>query len=115
MTQVAHSFLISLKDKIDENGLMAIQNKLENISDDKIMNLTIIPLKYPLIGLILGLFFGGFGVDRYYKGDIGLGILKFLSMFILIGFFWVVCDLFLVYKGIQKDNFKKLNTALLGY
>ena len=65
-----------------------------------------------LRGLILGLFFGTLGIDRYYKGDIGLGILKFLSMFILIGFIWYFIDLFVVYKGIQKDNFKKLNMAL---
>lgn len=58
--------------------------------------------------------FGGLGIDRFYKGDIGLGILKFLSMFILIGFIWVIVDLFLVYKGIQKDNFMKLNMVLFG-
>ncbi len=95
--------------------MIALGGRIDKVLDDKIINLTAIELKSPLLGLILGLFFGGLGIDRFYKGDIGLGILKFLSMFILIGFIWVIVDLFLVYKGIQKDNFMKLNMVLSGY
>lgn len=115
MTPAAQNFLISLQDKIGVNELIAIQGRLEKIPDDKIPNLALVELKNPVIGLILGLLFGGFDVDRFYKGDIGLGILKFLSLFILIGVIWVIADLFLVYKGIQKDNFMKLNMVLSGY
>ena len=111
MTPTAQNFLISLQGKIGANELIATQGRLEKIPDDKITNLALVELKNPVIGLILGLLFG----DRFYKGDIGLGILKFLSMFILIGFIWVIVDLFLVYRGIQKDNFMKLNMVLSGY
>lgn len=115
MTPTAQNFLISLQDKIGPNEMIAAQGRLDKIPDDKIMSLAMIELKSPLIGLILGLLFGGFGIDRFYKGDIGLGILKFLSIFIVIGFIWVVVDWFLVYKGIQRDNFMKLNMVLSGY
>ncbi len=115
MTPTAQNFLISLQGKIGANELIAAQGRLEKIPDDKITSLALVELKSPVIGLILGLLFGGFGVDRFYKGDIGLGILKFLSIFIVIGFIWVVVDWFLVYKGIQRDNFMKLNMVLSGY
>ena len=115
MTPAAQNFLMSLQGKIGANELIATQGRLEKIPDDKITSLALVKLKSPVIGLILGLLFGGFGVDRFYKGDIGLGILKFLSLFILIGVIWVIADLFLVYKGIQRDNFMKLNMVLSGY
>ena len=87
--------------------------------------------------MILGLFLGAFGADRFYKGDIGLGIAKpallliaiivwviaiivvesshdiFVSFFI-IGYLmlfavwiWSFVDLLLVWKGIKQDNLKK--------
>ena len=115
MTPAAQNFLMSLQGKIGTNELIATQGRLEKIPDDKITSLALVELKNPIIGLVLGLFFGGFGVDRFYKGDIGLGILKFLSIFIVIGWIWIVVDWFLVYKGIQRDNFMKLNMVLSGY
>lgn len=115
MTPAAQNFLMSLQGKIGANELIATQGRLDKIPDDKITSLALVELKSPVVGLILGLLFGGLGVDRFYKGDIGLGIIKFLSMFILIGFVWCVVDWFLVYKGIQRDNFMKLNMVLSGY
>ncbi len=68
-----------------------------------------IQLKSPVVGLL----FGALGVDRYYTGDVGLGIGKFLSAFIFVGFIWAFVDLFLIWKGIKKDNFEKVNSQLL--
>ncbi|QYA62273.1 TM2 domain-containing protein [Campylobacter fetus subsp. fetus] len=79
-------------------------------------------MKNPLIGLILGVLFGGFGVDRFYKGDVILGIAKLVLtiigwmtvlivigyIFLIIVFVWVIADFFLVYKGIKQDNLNKI-------
>nr|WP_260602044.1 TM2 domain-containing protein [Campylobacter fetus] len=79
-------------------------------------------MKNPLIGLILGVLFGGFGVDRFYKGDVILGIAKLVPaiigwitvlifigyIFLIIVFVWVIADFFLVYKGIKQDNLNKI-------
>lgn len=54
---------------------------------------------------------GGLGVDRFYKGDIGLGIAK-ICTFCGFGIWWLV-DLFLVPKGIKVDNLNKLNMMLM--
>jgi TM2 domain-containing membrane protein YozV len=34
------------------------------------------------------------GFDRFYLGQIGLGIAKYLSCFFLVGFLWVFIDIF---------------------
>lgn len=115
MTSAAQGFVMSLQDKVGASELIILQQKIEKVPDNELVNLLAVGLKNPILGLILGLLFGGLGVDRFYKGDILLGILKFLSCFILIGFVWVVIDYFLVYSGIKKDNFSKLMLALSRY
>ena len=99
--------------KIPSEAAFMLQGRLEKIPEDKIQSLGFISLKDPVIGLILGLFFGLLGIDRFYKGDVGLGILKFLSSFILIGFFWALADLYFVWQGIKKDNLNKINQHLM--
>ena len=93
-------------------------------------------LKSPGIGLVLGFLFGWLGVDRFYKGDAWLGIFKillcilpvflvmgaaqngnddlagFASLIMCAGIVWCIADLFLVYMGIKKDNFKKIMASL---
>lgn len=67
-----------------------------------------------------------YGIDRFYKGDITLGIAKLITFiigmittFIYIGFIiliglwvWTIVDYFLVWKGIKKDNLKKILIVL---
>ena len=50
--------------------------------------------KNPTIALIIGLFFEMVGIDRFYIGDIGLGILKLITFGGL--FIWGIIDLFLI-------------------
>lgn len=62
--------------------------------------------KNPTTALLLSLFLGGVGVDRFYVGDTGLGVLK---LFTLGGFlFWWLIDLFLI-SGVARR--KNLRTA----
>lgn len=97
--------------KIPSEGVFMLQNQLESIDENSAYALTALPLKDPVIGLVLSVFFGVFGVDRFYKGDIGLGIVKLLLCWLTFGIWWLI-DLFLVYKGIKKDNLQKIMQAL---
>ncbi|RDU57239.1 TM2 domain-containing protein [Helicobacter sp. MIT 00-7814] len=97
--------------KIPDTNRLAIQQALEKVPDDKIASLSFIPLKDPIIGLILGLFFGVFGVDRFYKGDIALGVAKLLFGWVTL-FIWNLLDLYFVWSGIKKDNFYKIMQAI---
>lgn len=106
----------SWDDKIPSNQVFTLSKTLENIDESSIAALSALPLKSPILGLILGLFFGMLGVDRFYKGDIGLGVVKLILTLTVFGMFisaiWVVLDWFLVYFGIKKDNFVKITQVL---
>lgn len=135
-----NTILMSLAGKLPSTGEVVLRNKLDGVSDETLNKISasipMLNLKSPGAGLVLGLLFGGLGVDRFYKGDIGLGFMKLLLLFIL-GFIlnltqtqpsdttytmlnlftvvfviWTFADLFLVFSGIKKDNLNKILTIL---
>lgn len=54
------------------------------------------------IALILSIFFGGLGIDRFYLGKIGTGILKLITFG---GFgLWYVIDILLIAFGSMRDK-----------
>ena len=79
-------------------------------------------VKNPTTALILSIFLGGFGVDRFYIGHTGLGIGKLLTTLLLpiitlgLSFFftwiWIVVDCFLIVNATKAANLKAINTAL---
>ena len=59
--------------------------------------------KDPAIALILSLYSGTLGIDRFYIGNIILGILKLITFG---GFFiWSIIDWFLITNATRKANF----------
>lgn len=58
--------------------------------------------KSPVLGFFLSFFLGFWGVDRFYKGEIGLGLLKFFTLGGLG--IWYVIDWFAVPMGISSNN-----------
>lgn len=121
-----NAILMMLSDKIPSQSLPLLQDKLKDASEDKINSLATLPFKSHILGLILGILFGCWGVDRFYKGDIGLGCAKLglcivgiIGTFFVIGGFlllilwiWSIVDLFLVWKGIKEDNLNKILMTL---
>lgn len=118
--------LMTLQDKIPSTSLPLVKEKLEKASEDQISSLAVLPLKSHIIGLVLGWSLGICGADRFYKGDIALGIAKLalflvgcITVAIAIGgllifaaLIWSFVDLFLVWKGIKQDNLDKILSVL---
>ncbi|MGX2983730.1 TM2 domain-containing protein [Helicobacter sp. 23-1045] len=126
----------NLKDKVPSNALLSLKESLDKASDDAIQRLLLINLKNAILGLIFSAILPG--VDRIYKGDIILGIFKIIYFVVVyIGIesnlgdrlvansessvlavlwllaivamlAWFVADMFLVWKGIKRDNLKKI-------
>jgi TM2 domain-containing membrane protein YozV len=58
--------------------------------------------KNPVVALVLGLFLGGLGIDRFYIGSVGLGLLKLFTLG-LFGILTIV-DWFLIMGAARKAN-----------
>lgn len=62
--------------------------------------------KDPTIALILSILAGTLGVDRFFIGDIGLGVIKLITCG---GFgIWAVIDWFLIMSATRNKNFESI-------
>ena len=61
--------------------------------------------------LLLSIFLGGLGVDRFYVGDVGLGIAKLLFGWITFGI-WPFIDIFVSYKKARIKTFENIMAVL---
>lgn len=66
--------------------------------------------KNPVVALILSIFLGELGIDRFYIGNIGLGILKLITGG-GCGVWWFI-DLFLIMGSTRRVNYNKLAQVL---
>lgn len=56
-----------------------IRQKLEKADDTTYMTLQACELKDPTVMLIISIFLGSLGIDRFMLGDTGMGVLKLLT------------------------------------
>ena len=55
------------------------------------------------VAAILGFFLGGFGVDRFYLGNIGMGVAKLLLGWLTLGI-WPLIDWIIILVGSAHDG-----------
>lgn len=70
-------------------------------------------MKNPTIALLLSFFVGYLGIDRFYLGHNGLGLLKLLTLGFL-GLWWLI-DLILISSATRKRNYNEVSYVLAGY
>lgn len=58
------------------------------------------------VAVVLSFFFGWLGVDRFYLGQVGLGILKLLT-FGLLGVWWIIDIFVIASKSVRGINWVK--------
>ena len=80
------------------------------MDESKFSLLSTVELKDPTTLLLVSLFLGPLGVDRFMIGDVGLGILKLLTMG-CCGILTIV-DWFIIQKKTKELNFNNIMMAL---
>lgn len=101
-------FVIANSGKFPDFAQMQVRQTLERMSDDKEGILLSTSWKDPLTSFLLAFFLGGLGVDRFYLGDTGLGVLKLLTCG--GAGLWFFIDLFTAHSRARKTNLNKLNS-----
>lgn len=59
--------------------IMLIKERLLALDEQKFQMVSMIELKDPTTLLLISIFIGGLGIDRFMIGDTGMGILKLLT------------------------------------
>lgn len=94
----------------DNKRIDFIRERLLELDDSKYHMLQSIDLKDPTTMLLLSIFVGGLGIDRFFLGDIGMGILKLLTAG-LCGVLYLV-DIFMITDKTKEYNFKSIMQLL---
>lgn len=93
---------------VEKIGLL--RDRLKNVDDNKFATLSMVELKDPTTYLLVSLFAGGFGIDRFMLGDTGMGVLKLLTGG-LCGILTII-DWFTVQNKAREINFEKVMAIL---
>jgi TM2 domain-containing membrane protein YozV len=88
-----------------------IRERLLNLDESKLIYLQSMNLKDPTTALIISIVGGHFGIDRFFIGDVGLGIAKLLTCG-GVGI-WTIVDWFLIMGRTREINFEKIQQFLL--
>jgi len=100
-------FIASMSDKFPPEKLMLIRDQLSRLDDNRLPIIQSVNYQSPITLLIISLFLGVWGVDRFMLGHIGLGVGKLLTCG-GFGVWWLI-DLFLIMDATKDYNFMKFN------
>ena len=99
-------FMLLNAGNFSESDLSKIQNKLESVPEEYATLVLGTEFKKPTTALIISFLGGGLGIDRFYLGQTGKGILKLITCG---GFgIWSIIDLFIIMGAAREDNTNKL-------
>lgn len=103
-------YLMTNSDKLPAESIPYITERMTNADENQEMMILGTSLNNPIMMLIVSIFVGSLGIDRFIIGDIGLGIGKLITC----GGFgvWTIVDWFLIMDATKKKNFEKLNLVL---
>lgn len=107
----SESFIAANMNKFPAEQLPNIKSRLENLNESQSNIVLTTKIKDPQTALILSIFLGAFGVDRFYIGHTGLGIAKLCLGWLTLGL-WTVIDWFLIYKATKQSNLEAINAAI---
>ena len=106
-SEKADALMMNFKNFIPEESWLSFRDALSRVGEEKYSRICLTPVKNPTNVLLLSVFLGEFGVDRFYLGDTTLGVLKLLFGWFTLGI-WPIVDIFFCYKKVKEDNLKIL-------
>ena len=87
-----------------------IVQRLRLMPEDRMRYVSTLDFKDPTVSLIISAVGGTLGIDRFFIGDIGMGLLKLFTAG-GCGVLWLI-DLFLIQERTREINYQKMNEFL---
>ena len=109
-SQKVDMFIMSNQKYFPAEKIVFLKQKLLEVDESKFTLASTVELKDPTTILLISLFLGGFGVDRFMLGETGVGILKLLTGG-LCGILTII-DWFSVQKKAKDLNYNNIMTIL---
>ncbi|MFA7672831.1 MAG: TM2 domain-containing protein [Clostridia bacterium] len=109
MNEKANIFMMSNQKYFATDKLYEISERLNSMSDEQIRRFTYVEFKDPVTYLLISIFIGELGIDRFLMNDIGMGILKLLTGG-LCGILWIydICTIQTKVKEMNYAEFMKV-------
>jgi TM2 domain-containing membrane protein YozV len=104
-------FMMSNTKFFEGHNLNAIRERLLALDDEKWPMIQIVQFKDPTTALLISIFAGVYGIDRFYVGDTGMGVGKLLTCGGLG--IWAIVDWFLIQGVTKQKNLEKFNQAMM--
>ena len=99
-------YIMTNQKYLPADKIVFIKQKMQEVDDEKFSLISALEYKDPMTILLVSIFVGSLGIDRFMLGDTGMGILKLLTMG-LCGVLTIV-DWFTVQKRAKDVNFQNL-------
>ena len=93
-----------------EEKIVYLKDKLRTMDDEKFSLISTIEMKDPTTLLLVSIFLGALGIDRFMIGDTGMGILKLLTGG-CCGILTII-DWFTISKKTKELNFNKVMSLI---
>ena len=109
-TNKIYMFFVANGKKLPAEKAVLIREKMAQIDDSRYATISSVELKDPTTMLLVSIFLGELGVDRFMLGETGMGILKLLTAG-LCGILWLI-DLIGITKKVKEYNYNELMKIL---
>lgn len=107
----ANIIIEKFRNHIPENKVKLFKEALNKADDVVFEEVLGTKVKSPKATVLFAIFLGWLGIDRYYSGDVGRGVTKFLFGWLTLGI-WPFADIFCSYKSTKEHNYYKLISLL---
>ncbi|MBP5444198.1 MAG: TM2 domain-containing protein [Treponema sp.] len=103
-------FFMANGKKLPAGKVEFLRQKMVQVDDSRYATLSSFEFKDPTTMLLISIFLGEFGIDRFMLGDTGMGILKLLTGG-LCGILWLI-DLIGISDKVKEYNFNEFSKIL---
>lgn len=101
----ANQILALYGNKLPFESIEMLRNRLMEM-DYNVVSIRMAQFKDPTLALILSILVGSLGIDRFYIGDVGLGVGKLLTCG--GAYIWWLVDIFMIQDATRRKNLEML-------